>query len=112
MTTAIMTTLTEAELDSKIFNAVNKAFQLNGLSFRKSDLKDKKIPIDINQASQITGLAKSTIYALAPVGAIPNFKKGKRLYFYEDELLAWINSGKRLSPAEVDQAADEALIKK
>ena len=69
-----------------------------------------KIPVGIARACEITGLARPTIYSLAPKGEIPNFKKGGRLYFYEDELLAWIESGKRMSAGVVDAEADANLI--
>ena len=39
--------------------------------------------------------AKPTIYTLVRKGLLPAYKKGKKLYFYEDELLAWIENGRR-----------------
>ena len=39
--------------------------------------------------------AKPTIYTLVRKGLLPAYKKGKKLYFYEDELLAWIENGWR-----------------
>ena len=30
-------------------------------------------------------------------GLIPAYKRGKKLYFYEDELLKWIEAGKKQS---------------
>jgi excisionase family DNA binding protein len=48
----------------------------------------------IELAAQITGLSKSTLYALSSKGAIPYHKAkgGKRIYFFKSELLAWIKS--------------------
>lgn len=34
-------------------------------------------------------------YTLVRKGLLPAYKKGKKLYFYEDELLAWIENGRR-----------------
>jgi len=43
--------------------------------------------------------AKSTVYTLVRKGSIPCYKSGKKLYFYEDELLEWINTGRKNSSA-------------
>ena len=56
---------------------------------------DKHRLIEIDEASKITRKAKPTIYTLARKGLIPAYKKGKKLYFYEDELLQWIESGRK-----------------
>lgn len=54
-------------------------------------------PIEINEACKILMKAKSTIYALVRTRNIPCYKSGKKLYFYEDELLEWINAGRKNS---------------
>ena len=51
---------------------------------------DKHRLIEIDEACKITRKAKPTIYTLARKGLIPAYKRGKKLYFYEDELLQWI----------------------
>ena len=51
--------------------------------------------IEIDEACKITRKAKPTIYTLARKGLIPAYKRGKKLYFYEDELLQWIESGRK-----------------
>lgn len=107
MQTSIQITLTEAEFDAKIIDAVAKAFQLHGMAIQQS--AKKRVPVNIERACEITGLAKPTIYALAPKGGIPNYRQGKRLYFYEDELLQWIQSGRRQSKAEIEAGAVEAI---
>jgi excisionase family DNA binding protein len=55
---------------------------------------EKRRPISIQQASKIIGKATQTIYGLVSAKKIPYYKQGKQLYFYEDELLAYIESGK------------------
>ena len=50
---------------------------------------------DIQGAMRITGKAKPTIYANARKGIIPSYKRGNKLYFYEDELYKWIEGGKQ-----------------
>jgi excisionase family DNA binding protein len=55
---------------------------------------EKRRPISIQQASKIIGKAIQTIYGLVCTKKIPYYKQGKQLYFYEDELLAYIESGR------------------
>nr|WP_320000318.1 helix-turn-helix domain-containing protein [uncultured Draconibacterium sp.] len=59
-----------------------------------------KRPIEINEACKILMKAKSTVYTLVRKGNIPCYKSGKKLYFYEDELLEWINTGRKNSSAD------------
>uniref|UniRef100_UPI003216B183 helix-turn-helix domain-containing protein n=1 Tax=uncultured Draconibacterium sp. TaxID=1573823 RepID=UPI003216B183 len=59
-----------------------------------------KRPIEINEACKILMKAKSTVYTLVRKGDIPCYKSGKKLYFYEDELLEWINTGRKNSSAD------------
>ena len=56
---------------------------------------DKHRIVEIDEECKITRKAKSTIYTLARKGLIPAYKRGKKLYFYEDELLQWIESGRK-----------------
>ena len=56
---------------------------------------DKHRIVEIDEACQITRKAKPTTYTLARKGLIPAYKRGKKLYFYEDELLQWIESSRK-----------------
>ncbi len=71
-----------------------------------------KIPIGIDKASQVTMLAKSTIYALARKREIPCYKNGKKLYFFEDELLDYITQGKRKTIEEINTEAEKDFNKR
>ena len=57
---------------------------------------DKHRIVEIDEACQLTRKAKPTIYTLARKGLIPAYKRGKKLYFYEDELLKWIEDGRKV----------------
>lgn len=61
----------------------------------------KRIPIGIDEACEIIKKAKPTVYTLVRKGLLPCYKHGKKLYFYEDELLEWINKGKRKTIEEM-----------
>lgn len=52
--------------------------------------------VEIEDAFRIIRKAKLTIYTLVRKWLLPAYKKGKKLYFYEDELLVWISSSKVL----------------
>ena len=56
--------------------------------------KERK-PIEVDVACSILKKAKPTIYNLVRKGVLPAYKKGKKLYFYEDELLHWIETGRK-----------------
>ena len=61
----------------------------------QSSVSNQHVLTDIQGAIRITGKAKPTIYANARRGIIPSYKRGNKLYFYEDELYKWIEGGKQ-----------------
>lgn len=65
----------------------------------------KRVPIDITEACQIIGKAKPTIYTLVRKRLIPCYKNGKKLYFFEDELLEWISKGRKKTLQEIELEA-------
>lgn len=62
---------------------------------KKITTPEKRMPIDIDKACRIIQKAKPTIYALVRKGLLPSYKRGKKLFFFEDELIEWIAKGKR-----------------
>ena len=73
---------------SYLIEQVNKIYQLvETLQPQKIDHQHQLI--DIDKASILIQKSKPTIYRLARTGLIPTYKRGKKLYFYEDELLTW-----------------------
>ncbi len=71
-----------------------------------SAIPQKRVPIGIEEACLIIGKAKPTIYALVRKRLLPCYKNGKKLYFFEDELLAWIETGKKKTMREIDEEAE------
>ena len=60
---------------------------------------------------ELLALADITIYTLARKGLIPAYKRGKKLYFYEDELLQWIESGRKpLQALNFQEQAAEIVL--
>lgn len=58
-------------------------------------------PIDIDEVAKLTLKSVSTIYRLSSKGEIPCYKTGKRLYFFKDEIIAWIRGCKKKSYKDV-----------
>ncbi len=52
--------------------------------------KPTRRPILIDEACKILGKAKPTVYTLSRLGVIPSCRQGRKVYFYEDELLEYI----------------------
>ena len=68
--------------------------------------------IDIDKASILIQKSKPTIYRLARTGLIPTYKRGKKLYFYEDELFKWIEAGKKQSQPLSYQEQSAQILKR
>lgn len=68
-------------------------------------------PILIDEASRILGKARNTVYRLSRLGEIPSYRQGRKVYFYENELLEYIHSGRVASVAEIQAAAERAVYR-
>lgn len=68
-------------------------------------------PIGIDEACTIVMKAKPTVYALVRRGEIPCCKIGKKLYFYEEELLEWIAKGKKKTITETKADIENQMLK-
>lgn len=62
-------------------------------------------------ATEVTGLAKQTIYNLAHVCRIPHAKRGRNLIFKESELREWLTENKRPMAGDAARAADKFIVK-
>ena len=77
-----------------------------------SESPEKRMPIGIDEACRIISKAKPTIYTLVRKGIIPCYKRGKKLFFFEDELLEWITKGKRKTLDEVKGELEAQIYSK
>ena len=67
-----------------------------------------QVAIDKHRIVEIDEACKNT---LARKGLIPAYKRGKKLYFYEDELLQWIESGRKpLQALNLQEQAAEIVL--
>lgn len=94
-------------LPSAVAHLNNQVEELKELILRKESVSipQKKTPIDIEKACEIIGKAKPTVYTLVRTHQIPCYKSGKKLYFFEDELLEWIRNGRRKTMVEIEAEA-------
>lgn len=94
-------------LPSAVAHLNSQVEELKELILRKesASIPQKKTPIDIDRACEIIGKAKPTVYTLVRTRQIPCYKSGKKLYFFEDELLEWIRNGRRKTMVEIEAEA-------
>ena len=64
---------------------------------------------DIKQTSEYLRVTVPTIYGYVQNRTIPNYKKGKRLYFKKEDLDKWIGEGRRLTIKEIEDSAENYL---
>jgi len=58
--------------------------------------------LDLSAAAKMLGKAESTIYTMTSGRLIPFHKRGNKLYFFKDELTAWVESGGQSGVANDD----------
>lgn len=79
-------------------------------------ITNNHVLVEIDEAANIIMKSKPTIYRLVNQGILPSYKKGKKLYFYKDELLEWIENGRKATKeqnhAEMLQAMQAGMKRK
>jgi len=101
-------------MDSNPFSSINleltsiKSLLKNLLEQLSLPTPDSsRFPIGIDRVCELTGLAKPTIYGLVSAQKIPHAKPGgKKLYFFEEEIIDWIRQGKRKTLSEIEADAE------
>ena len=86
-----------AEKLDRVLELLEKVGIANPFSLHKS----KRRIVYAKEACTIIGKSLSSLYRgiKAPYDPIPSYKRGKLLYFYEDELYAWIENGRKHATA-------------
>jgi excisionase family DNA binding protein len=92
--------LDSEQLNSVIQNAIRKV--LSEIP-KPNQPKNDRIFI-IKEAAEFINKSVPTLYALVSRGEIKHSKKGKRLYFFEEDLISYIKEGRRKTQTEL--AAD------
>lgn len=94
--------ITQSELKELIDQSIRSA---NLQTSQKEEKPEDRI-FPIQEAAKFLDLAVPTVYGLTYRNKIPHFKKGKKLYFRESELIAWIESGRVKTREEIEARAD------
>lgn len=72
----------------------------------------KKEVLSFKETTNYLEISDSHLYKLTSAGTIPSYKpNGKKLYYNRKEIDAWLLSNKQDSSDEIDQQANEYLLK-
>lgn len=104
--------LTFDKLPEAVAYLIEAVAEIKSLVKNKTELPEKRIPIGIEDACRIIQKAKPTIYALVRKGLLPSYKRGKKLFFFEDELLEWIAKGKKKTFLDIRAEMEADLYSK
>ncbi|WP_299989292.1 helix-turn-helix domain-containing protein [uncultured Pontibacter sp.] len=66
--------------------------------------------LTVKEAAEVLNVSKSTIYSYVSKQEIPVYKRGKYLYFSEDELLTWLKAGRRQTTHEISNEAIQGVV--
>lgn len=105
MNELLLTAIKKEDLSSLIETSIRKVLAEN-----QSLHSNKESPprfLNIDEASKFINLAKATVYTLSSSGKIPVIKKSKRLYFKEDDLVQWLNKGRRKTNEEIKEDSEK-----
>lgn len=100
-------TLTEDEIENLVERISNNLKQ----NYKSQSRIQEDELLTIDEAAKFVKLSKPTLYGLVHKRTIPFSKKGKRLYFQKQQLLDWIDSGKRETKSSLQSKADVYLSK-
>lgn len=104
--------LTFDKLPEAVAYLIEAVAEIKSLVKNKTELPEKRIPIGIEDACRIIQKAKPTIYALVRKGLLPSYKRGKKLFFFEEELLEWIAKGKKKTILDIRAEMETDLYSK
>ena len=65
--------------------------------------------LSVKDAAQFLNLTVPTIYNKVSRGELPYMKRGKRLYFSDEELMAYLKRGRPKSKAEIIRESEDGL---
>ena len=90
--------ITPDELASLIQTSVRKAIAEQS---SKSSIPNDK-PLSIDEASEFLHIPKATLYQFTSTRKIPFQKVGKKILFFKQELISWVEAGKKKTKKEIE----------
>mgnify|MGYP000990218339 FL=1 len=89
--------ITKEDLEQFALDIVQKA-----LNAQSPLTAPAKTILTMPEASELTGLARQTLYAMTSQRIIPHFKRGKRVLFRREELEQWMMENRRQTLQELN----------
>ena len=96
--------VTKEDLEHFAMEIVQKTLSAHGQSTPSA----KEI-LTMPEASEFTGLAKQTLYAMTSQRLIPHFKRGKRVLFRRNELEQWMMENRRQTIQEINHDLKKSI---
>ncbi|MBR9831353.1 helix-turn-helix domain-containing protein [bacterium] len=91
---------------------LNKRFDSLEKLIKEQAIQQKEV-LNFNEACQYLELSQSHLYKLTSAGNIPFYKpNGKKIYFKREELENWLLRNRSTSSDEIEQQAEDFIIKK
>lgn len=95
-------------MDNIIMNKLDSITRM----LREQNLLKKEV-LTFNEATDYLSVSSSHLYKLTSNSVIPHYKPNKKkIFFKRSELDAWLTSRKVESNSELEELADDYLIKK
>lgn len=69
-------------------------------------------PMGIKDVANLTGLSVETLYRYCQKNEIPYHKKGNRSFFFIEEIIDWIKTGRQKTVREIEMDVDAFLSNK
>jgi excisionase family DNA binding protein len=85
--------------------AVEEFQRLRDNEVKKSVYSEK--PLNVNEAAKYLSVAPSTLYRYANEGQIPHALLGKRIYFFEEDIIASLKEKRVKSKSEIASKVGE-----
>lgn len=84
-------------IDARLSNIENLLLDLKHGELIQSTQPHPDKLLTVQEAAEFLNIAVPTIYSKVSLRELPHHKRGKRLYFSLDDLIAYVKDGKRLT---------------
>ena len=103
--------LTNVSIDDLAKRVAERVLDLQNRKTPQEEIHDPDEFLTMKQACELLKIAKPTLYALTCKRAIPYFKKGKFIFFKREDLISWMNSGRKNSLEESKADSDNIMLR-
>lgn len=110
MQAVTITQITPPELEVLIENSLKKILS-QSYSKQIETESDTWFDLDALRQYHPDRPAAATVYTWVSKNEIPYHKRGKKLSFLKSEVDAWLKAGRYKTLSEIDEAADNAILK-